>query len=288
MREKTDFVRKLNASGDWSQGTSRQSAAIEHQHLIPWVVSSTKTAITSIPSKFKRLSVYAGIILVVNLIFWTLNPYFLPRLLQPLRGLISTVVFLTATYNDVIPKSIFWVLLFTFFSRLASQTMKRGFKETFACMGKIKPQLIDALNAVGHTAYSLLLFGAGAGLILANNFASYSRFSGARNKIDKYFIVFLIAFFISYMLGEANKTGVFKFVKLGSNDLMGLFGKPNAVSDQAVYLLLSGFVLGMLLDAPLIVVQLMYGGYILGVTAWIAALVLLFVKKSIAPEKGDL
>jgi hypothetical protein len=82
---------------------------------------------------------------------------------------------------------------------------KKGFSESFACMKNIIPELIASLKQTGLRAYAVLSIGAGAGLIIANNFASYSRFSGARNKIDKYFVVLIIAFTISYLLGKAKK-----------------------------------------------------------------------------------
>lgn len=275
------LAKRLNSSSNWGN-TKVPGASVEtqpseeHESLISWVSSGINSAIKTIPKKLKLLSIYAGIILVVNLVFWSIDPYFLPRFLQPFRSLISTVVFLTATYNDVVPKTIFWVIIFTFGKSLFDETRKRGFRSTFACMGKTLPQFRSALGRLGQRAYPVILAGVGIGLIVANNFASYSRFSGARNKMDKYFIVIVIAFSISYLLGEANKTGIFKFVKLGSRDLGRLMGKPSGLSDDGVYLLLSGLVAGMLLDAPLILIKWMYGGYILGAVAIIASIGLIF------------
>lgn len=259
---------------NWGTATRRQTPVKDQKdsdHLIPWIVSEFKAGIKAIPKKIKSLVIYGGIILAVNLIFWTVEPYFLPSYLQPFRSLISAVVFLTATYNDVIPKTIFWVIVFTFGKRLFKQARKRGFGNTFKCMKNTVPMFKKALSNLGKNAYPALLAGAGIGLIIANNFASYSRFSGARNKFDKYFIVMVIAFSISYLLGEANKTGIFKFVKLGSNDVAKLMGKSRGLSDDGVFLLLSGFVMGLILDAPLILIKWMYGGYILGALLLVAA-----------------
>ncbi|MDH8678768.1 hypothetical protein QE109_11450 [Fusibacter bizertensis] len=278
----TDYAQILNVNAQWgtvnmTKDVADQSQKKEPEHLIHWIVGELKDGIKMIPKKAKILSIYGGVILAINLIFWTVKPYFLPSYLQPFRQLISLVVFLTATYNDIVPKTIFWVIVFTFGRKLFKQMRKRGFRSTFSCMKNTVPQLSKAMSTLGSRAYPILLSGAGMGLIIANNFASYSRFSGARNKIDKYFIVMIIAFSISYLLGEANKTGIFKFIKLGSNDLGKLIGIKQGLSDDGVYLILSGFVLGLLLDAPLIFLKFMYGGYILGLLGILVAIVMLFI-----------
>ena len=308
---RTDYKKALNISNDWQASQSvtkkdikktakpmtkpmtkptvkptvkssvkQKPTAKEPEHLVPWLLSEAKKSISTLPKRGAILGIYAAIILGVNLIFWGIDPYFMPAFLQPFRKLISTVVFLTATYNDVVPKTIFWVLVFTFGKKLFKTIRKRGFIASFSCMKNTIPQFKQALGRLGTNAYGTLLLGAGLGLIVANNFASYSRFSGARNKFDKYFIVLVIAFTISYVLGEANKTGIFKFVKLASKDIAKLSGKGRGLSDDGIYVILSGFILGLLLDAPLILIKWMYGGYILGFIAVVAAVVLSFAGPS--------
>lgn len=273
----TRYAKKLNVRNTWGKTAASQEApAKEPEHLIPWLMGDLRKAIRAIPHHIVSLAIYAGIVLFVNLVFWTANGYSLPAWLAPVRSFISLVVFLTATYNDIIPKTVFWVLLFTFGKKLVLSMRKRGFGASFACLKKIVPEFKAAAGRLGTKAYSTLLIGAGIGLTVANNFASYSRFSGARNKIDKYFIVLIMAFTISYLLGEANKTGIFRFVKLGTKDIALLFGKANGLSDDGVYILLSGFIAGLILDAPLVLLQWMYGGYILGLVAVVAGLVMVF------------
>lgn len=280
--ETPNFSERLNVNAVWGTADDMKTGSSnkknkESESLISWMLSELKKAIKAIPKKAKILSIYGGIILAINLIFWTVEPYFLPSYLQPFRKLISLVVFLTATYNDIVPKTIFWVIVFTFGKKLFKQMRKRGFKTTFSCMKNTIPNLQQAMTHLGTKAYPILLAGAGVGLIVANNFASYSRFSGARNKIDKYFIILIIAFTISYLLGEANKTGIFKFVKLGTKDIGRLLGGKKGLSDEGVYLILSGFVIGLLLDAPLIFLKFMYGGYILGLIGMVISIALIFV-----------
>lgn len=267
-------ARRLNIRKLWVKANADSQPAKEPEHLLPWLWDSLKLAIREIPKHLTSLAIYGGIVLAINLIFWTANLYNIPAWLAPLRGVISTVVFLTATYNDIVPKTVFWVIVFTFGKQLFSAIKHKGFAKSFACLQKIGPEFSTALRETGAKGWRVLLIGAGAGLIVANNFASYSRFSQARNKIDKYFVVLIIAFTISYLLGEAKKTGLFRFVKLGVNDVARLFGRPAALTDSSTWLALSGFVVGLILDAPLIFMKWMYGGYIMGTLAIIAGIVL--------------
>ena len=260
-----DFSKMFSTENNWQakQGESNK----KEEHLIPWVISSIKSGVLLVPKRLKTLAIFGGIILAINFIFWQINTYFLPAYLQPFKRMIQLVVFVTATYNDVVPKTVFWGIVFTFGRRLFKEVKKRGLKSTFACMQLTVPKFKEALERLKSKAHPILLTGIGFGLIVANNFASYSRFSGARNKFDKYFVVLVIAFTISYLLGEARRSGLFKFVKLASKDLSRILFKGSGLSDDGVYVLLSGFVFGLLLDAPLILIKFMYGGYILGLIA---------------------
>jgi hypothetical protein len=284
--DSASFAKKLNVWNAWgkpgaaSQRSEQKDAAKpakEPEHLIPWLIDCGRKAIQAIPHHLVSLAIYAGIVLFINLVFWTANVYSLPAWLQPVKGFISLVVFLTATYNDIIPKTVFWVLLFTFGKKLVKSMRKKGFGASFACLKKIVPEFKASIKRLGMPARSILLVGAGIGLAVANNFASYSRFSGARNKMDKYFIVLIMAFAISYLLGEANKTGVFRFLKLGTQDVAMLLAHKNGLSDDGVTVLLSGFIAGLILDAPLILLKWMYGGYIMGLAAVAAGIVLIFI-----------
>ena len=140
------------------------------------------------------------------------------------------------------------------------------------------PSLKDSMQEAKSKAYSYLLIGIGPGLIIANNFASYSRFSGARNKIDKYFIAMVISFTIAYLLGEGHEHWLFKFGRLSISDLNRMFKLKLQYNEKLMYLILSGFVFGLLLDFPLIIMKIAYGGYILGLITFIAGIFLLLNK----------
>lgn len=224
-----------------------------------WVSLVFKAALKELPKRAKGLAIQLAIVLFFQFAFWW----------APMNSLLPTfisgpIIFLTATYTDVIPKTIYWIIIFTFGKRLFGKIQKLGLKEALRPIRQLKPELTNAYLALRQKAMVYLLIGAGTGLIIANNFASYSRYSGARNKFDKYFIAIVISFTISYLLGEGKKHWIFKMARLIFSDLAKAFKLKPHYTDYHTYVLLSGFIAGLLLDAPLIMMQMMYGGYTLG------------------------
>lgn len=248
---------------------------IKDETLMSWLGELVRSGVKALPAMLKQLAVQLSIVAGINLIFWPLKPHTLPA---PLGSLVMLVVFLTATYNNVIPKTIYWVIVFTFGQRLYKKVRKDGLVVALQPMQQTVPELKRAYHAFGERAQVLLLAGGGVGLIVANYFASYSRFSGARNKFDKYFVVLVVSFAVSYILGESRKGWLFKFGRLAASDLSRLLNRPILYSDDHTFLLLSGFVGGLLLDAPLIMMRFMYGGYILGVLALTGSVALPLVR----------
>jgi hypothetical protein len=258
-----------------STASPKPSVNPPKETFFSWVSVLFKAALKELPKRAKGLAIQLAIVLFFQFAFWW----------RPVSSMIPAsisgpIIFLTATYNDVIPKTIYWIIIFTFGKRLFTKIQKLGFKEAFRPIRQLKPELMNSITALRQKAAVYLLIGAGTGLIIANNFASYSRFSGARNKFDKYFIAIVISFTISYLLGEGRKHWIFKMAKLIFSDLAKVFKLKFRYTDYHTYVLLSGFILGLLLDAPLIMMQMMYGGYTLGFMVLGIALILLIINTS--------
>ncbi len=237
--------------------------------LFSWLLSLGKAGFKSLPQMGKTLGIQLGIVILFQLVFWWEKiAQFIPNFIK------MPVIFLTATYNNIIPKTLYWIILFTFGKKLLSRIRTVGFKKAMSPILSTVPDIKRAYIYLKAQALSLLMIGGGVGLAIANNFASYSRFSGARNKFDKYFIVIIISFTISYLLGEGRKHWIFKFCRLISSDISHLFKLKNNYTDNYTYLISSGFVLGLIADAPLIFMKLKYGGYILGIVCIIIGIVL--------------
>jgi len=224
-----------------------------------WMTILIKAALQEFPKRAKAIAIQLAIVLFFQFAFWwrAVSQY-IPNFIA------SPIIFLTATYTDILPKTIYWIIIFTFGKRLFKNIQKNGLKEALRPIKQLKPELTHALSALRQKAWAYLSMGAGVGLIIANNFASYSRFSGARNKFDKYFVALVISFTISYLLGEGRKHWIFKAARLIFSDLAKMLKLNYRYTDFHTYVILSGFILGLLLDAPLIIMQIMYGGYICG------------------------
>jgi len=252
------------------------SSSSNRETVFSWLWGIGVLGAKNLPKMGKQLAIQVGIVLSIQIIFWYEGiSNFIPSFIK------GPVIFLTATYNDVIPKTIYWVIVFTFGKKIFNKIRTVGLNRTLEPLKEILPSLKNAMTEVKEKANYYLILGAGMGLIIANNFSSYSRFSGARNKIDKYFISLVISFTIAYFLGEGREHWLFKFGKLSISDLNHMFKLKLTYNEKKMYLVLSGFVFGLLLDFPLIIMQIMYGGYILGVIAIILSLVMLFSKPKI-------
>lgn len=249
----------------------------KQETLFSWIKESAISGIKALPKIWLMIAIQLGIVLVINFIFWQIKTWTLPT---GIASIVSIIIFFTATYNNIVPKTIYWVILFTFGKRLFKKIQKEGFGKAISPMKTIVPEFKNAFSSLQSKAWSLLLIGGGFGLIIANNFASYSRFSGARNKMDKYFIALVISFTVSYILGERKNKGIFKFLRLALQDIGTSLKKPIPYTDHHSFIILSGFVLGLLLDAPIILMKIMYGGYILGTLALAAGIAFIFLQKA--------
>ena len=237
--------------------------------LFSYLAGIGKAAVKSAPRMAATLGMQIGIVVIIQFLFWW------EAVVRYIPGFIRwPVVFLTATHNDLLAKTIYWVIIFSFGKRLLRRIQKDGFRQAMAPIAGLKKELTLTVRALEKKALPILLMGGGFGLMVANNFASYSRFSGARNKFDKYFIALVISFTISYLLGEGRKHPIFKISRLFVSDTTRLLKRQNHHTDNHTFVFLSGFVAGLLLDAPLILLQLKYGGYILGLVALAAAIVM--------------
>ncbi|MCR4443452.1 MAG: hypothetical protein QHH10_14120 [Peptococcaceae bacterium] len=83
----------------------KEAAGVQPQKeetLLSWLAGSLKQGIKALPKMAGQLlSIQLGVVLAVNLLLWPLDTWKLPG---PLASLAAAVIFLTATYNNVIPK----------------------------------------------------------------------------------------------------------------------------------------------------------------------------------------
>lgn len=244
--------------------------------LSSWLNHLFSVAKANLPKVWATIALQVGIVVLVQLVFWwdAIN-----RLLPSFIS--GPIIFLTATYNDVLPKTIYWIIFFTFGKRLLTKIQLVGFKKAFDPIRAVIPDVQRAMRSLGQSAQAYGVLGLGLGLIVANNFATYSRFAayGAVNKLDKYFIAIVISFTLSYFMGEGKKHWIFTFSRLSYQALAKRFQWRKPYTDAHTLVLLSGFVLGLLADFPLILIAWQTGGYLLGAVGVITAIVLMVQTK---------
>lgn len=249
--------------------------------LSSWLNHLVQVAKANLPKVWATIALQIGIVLAVQFVFWwdAINPL-LPTFIS------GPIIFLTATYNDVLPKTIYWIIFFTFGKRLLTKIQLVGFKKAFEPMRAVIPDVKRAMRALGRSANAYGLLGLGLGLIIANNFATYSRFAsfGAVNKMDKYFVAIVISFTLSYFMGEGKKHWIFTFSRLSYQALARRFQWTHPYTDAHTLVILSGFVVGLLADFPLILIAWQTGGYLLGAAGLVASIVLFVQAKGKAHE----
>lgn len=235
--------------------TQKSTLAKKEETLISWLSSLGKDTVRSLPQTVIMLAVQFGIIFLVNLVFWWQGiAKFIPNFI------LTPVVFLTATRNGILAKSIYWIIIFSFGKKLALRMKKHGITATIRPITRLVPELKDAFSLLKIKALPLILSSVGIGLAAAGYFSSYGLKGESVNKIDKYFVSLLISLTISYLIGEGRRHWMFKFSRLATSDLSRLLGKESSYTDSHTYILMSGFVLGLLLNAPFALLSSKFGG----------------------------
>ncbi len=257
----------------------------EPESLVAWFRASARQGRRALPGMWKTLAIQLAVIGLINLVFWWyVDPFWLPA---PLSTLAWGVIFLTAVYNDVIPKTIFWLVVLTVGKRVFFRVRREGLMPVAAQLAGVVPRMKAAMDRAAEASYALLLIGGGAGLVVANWFASYSRFSGARNKMDKYFVVIVTALAVGYTLGDGSRSVPRRFLLLASGDLARLLKKPPFLREEHADLLLGGFMGGLLFNGLLILMRLMYGGYMLGTVCLAGGIVLGVMRRKTPGTQGS-
>lgn len=226
-----------------------------HETLFSWLYGLGVSGVKSTPKMFMMLGIQILIIFAVNIIFWW------DKLAQFIPAFIKMpVVFLMAVRTGIFAKTLYWAIVFTFGKKLFLRIRTKGLKKAMIPILRLKTEVKSAFTALSNKALPLLLLGGGFGLLAANYLSSY-RLSGEMvNKLDKYFVALLLSFTVSYLLGEGRKHWIFKFFRLSVSDLSRLMRIDIKYSDNHTYMIMSGFVAGLLLDAPLVLINAKYGG----------------------------
>ena len=209
----------------------------------------------NLPQLLKTVLIPLAIVTVINIVLESLTTYYLPGFL---RTLVLILIFLTSSYNSIIPRTVYWVVIFTVGKTLFKRVRSEGFSKVMSDFRQLPIDFKEAKLSLERFTNYLLLIGIGLGFVAAN-------FLSRNNRIDKIAVSFVLAIALINTLSKGKKGLLFTSIKLFYKDLTGFFKNIGSISDNQIYVLLSGFILGLISNTIFALIKLDFGGYILGV-----------------------
>jgi len=220
--------------------------------------------IKNLPRIIKSVLLPLVVVTAVNIALETIPTYSAQGFA---RTLLFFFIFITSSYNSIIPRTIFWVIIFTIGKTLFRRIRTEGVGKVLFDFNTLPGYLLEARKSLGKLSNYILLVSGGAGFIAAN-------FLTRNNRFDKVLVTYVIAIALINTLSKGNKTMLFTALKLFYKDCTGFIKKAGLLTDNQVYILVSGFTLGLLFNSIFGIVKLDFGGYILGSLLFIAGLLL--------------
>lgn len=219
----------------------------------------------NLPKIIKSILVPLAAVTVVNIILGIIPTYKLGGLAGKL---VFALIFLTASYNSLIPRTIFWIAIFTVGKRLLIKVKNFGLAKTFSDFKQLSPNIKNSLETLGKKKNFVLMAALGLGLITANYLTRNNRF-------DKAFVPLVLAISIADTLLKGKDSLLFTGLKLIHRDLSGLAKKRVGLSDSHVFVTALGFMLGLTANLLFAVIEIDRGGYIAGLILAVAGIVTL-------------
>jgi len=257
---------------------NRSSNEISFEHSWELLFYFIGKGIKNIPTIIKSVLLPLGIVTAINIALETIPTYSLQGVT---KSLVFFLVFITSSYNSIIPRTLFWIIIFTIGRTLFRRIRSEGFSKVLADFKTFPGNLIGARKSLGILSNYIILASSGVGFVVAN-------FLTRNNRLDKVLVTYVIAIALLNTLSKGNKTMLFTTLKLVYKDCTGFIKKAGLLTDNKVFILASGFTLGLLLNSVFGIVKLDFGGYILGSILFVAGLLLiLFGKKEVRQNKTE-
>ncbi|KJS21631.1 MAG: hypothetical protein VR72_09860 [Clostridiaceae bacterium BRH_c20a] len=257
---------------------NRGSNGISFEHSWELFYYLIGKGIKNLPTIIKGIILPLGIVTVFNIALESIPTYSVQGIT---RSLLFFFVFITSSYNSIIPRTIFWVIIFTIGKALFRRIRSEGFSKVLADYKTFPGNLMGARKSLGILGNYIILVSSGVGFVVAN-------FLTRNNRLDKVLVTYVIAIALINTLSKGNKTMLFTALKLVYKDCTGFIKKAELLTDDKVFILVTGFTLGLLLNSVFGVIKLDLGGYILGSILFVAGLLLiLFGKKEVRQNKTE-
>jgi len=222
--------------------------------LLPLTAILVKGVVTGLPKQIGTLGLRVSIAFMVNTVLgsiatWKLNGF--------LAGIVGILVFLTASYNSIIPKALFWVLVMTIGVKLFKRLRTEGFAQIKSDFTGFIPSLRAAWTHLGTQAIMLMGVGGGVGFALAN-------FLSRNNRMNKMLVCYVAAFSIIDALSRGPRGLLFLFAQAAVNDAFKLIKRPAFTALNHTYIAAMGVACGLVGNTLFALIIFDYGGYLLG------------------------
>lgn len=242
---------------------------ISFEHSWELVLFLVGKGIKNLPRIIKSVLLPLAAVTAINIILESIPTY---SVYGFARTLLFFFVFITSSYNSIIPRTIFWVIIFTIGKTLFRRIRSEGFSQVLADFRTLPGSLLEAKRSLGMLSNYIILISGGLGFIAAN-------FLTRNNRLDKALVTYVIAIALINALSKGNKTMLFTALKLFYKDCTSFIKKAGVLTDHHAYFAVSGFTLGLLLNSFFGIAKLDWGGYILGSILLITGLLLILLKR---------
>ncbi|OPL09007.1 MAG: hypothetical protein AVO33_08865 [delta proteobacterium ML8_F1] len=226
----------------------------EFEHTWELVYYLLVNGVKNLKRLFKVFLIPLAIAMVVNIILESIPTYSLSGIVRPV---VLFAVALTASYNSLIPRTLYWIVIFTIGKKIFLRIRLEGLGPTLGSFREFPSLVRDAAGKLERNFYYVLASGAGFGFIAAN-------FLTRNNRFDKSVVTVVIAITLLDTLLRGSRTLLFTTLKLIHKDFALLVKKTAPFSDAHVLGTVLGFTLGLLGNLIFALLKLDLGGYILG------------------------
>ncbi|WP_094551511.1 hypothetical protein [Petroclostridium xylanilyticum] len=255
--------------------TRTAGGAISFEHSWELVLFLVGKGIRNLPRIVKSVLLPLAAVTIINIILESIPTY---SVQGAAKILLFFFVFITASYNSIIPRTIFWVVIFTAGKTLFRRMRTEGFWKVLADFGALPSGLLEARRSLGRLSGYILLVSGGLGFIAAN-------FLTRNNRLDKALVTYVIAITLINALSKGKQGILFTALKLFYKDLAGFMKRSGILTDSQAFIAVSGFTLGLLANSIFGIVKLDYGGYLLGSVLFTAGMLLILLGRKRDDEK---
>ncbi|MGE5542406.1 MAG: hypothetical protein ACM3WT_05165 [Bacillota bacterium] len=211
----------------------------------------------SLVASLPKMALTLVVVLALNILLMTARTQRMPG---PLAGVVSLLIFVTAAYTSVIPKTFFWVLILTFGRSMLGRVRAEGLDKVRRELAAVQPAVKEAWARLQPGATRVAVIGAGLGLILSN-------FLSRNNRVDKFAPAIVLAVALVNGLGAGVSGSFFVVSRTASKDVWRAMRRPNPVTNDHIYVFMAALAAGLLANGILGLTKSDYIGYVAGAVA---------------------